>query len=366
MNRRPKSLRVLLVTGSSGGHVTPALAIAEALKDGPQDVHTTFVGPRGGVAERMVNGIDGEFRTLEVEPIRGAGAARALRGLVSLPAGALRSLRMLRNVRPDIVVGTGAHTSGPLLALAAYTGIPALAFEANVEVGLATRWLAPRVRTVAVAWPQTAEALPPSCIYTGWPVGRELVDSAHSERSAPGEGACLLVLGGSAGAPELDRAMKASLPHLAQLSSPLRVIHQASPGETPGLRTAYAAEGIEARVEPFFDDVTSCYLDASLVISRAGGATLSELAAMQRPSILVPLPAAGHHQMANARAWEEAGCGRILPPDELTGEGLANIVIDVISSPDHLRRMGEAAGRLHRPHAAQQIADWCRGAVQVR
>ena len=358
--------RVLFATGSSGGHVTPALAVAEALRESGRQVHPIFVGPAGGVAERMVRAEGEELHPLEVHPIRGAGPARVTRGLAALPAEAVRSLGHLRGLRPDVVVGTGAHTSGPLLALAALKGIPTLVFEANVEVGLANRWLGPLVQAVAVAWPQTLGAFPTRGFLTGWPVSRMIREAGAAGSDRSSGGVRLLILGGSAGASDLDRAIGAALPHLVQLGPRLSVVHQASRTEVASIRETYRASGVEARVEPFLGDLATCYRNASLVVTRAGGATLSELAAVGCPAILVPLPAAGDHQVANARAWEEAGCARSLPSGELTGQALAAAIVALAQDPAALRRMGEAARALHRPDAAKRIADWCFVATRIR
>ncbi len=342
--------------------MTPALAVAEALHESAQPVQTLFCGPAGGVAERLVAANNGAFIPLEVHPLRGGGVLRWLNGLLRLPMGMLRSDRLLRTLRPDLVVGTGAHTSGPLVALAALQGIPTLLFEANVDVGLANRMLGRLVQAAAVAWPQTLGSFPGREFLSGWPVRRAI--RAHVPQAIPQPGRFhLLILGGSAGASELDRAMRDALPRLGSLAQALSVVHQASPQEVPELRQQYGAAGVDARVEPFFADLAEPYHRASLVITRAGAATLAELAAAGRPAILVPLPAAGDHQLANAKAWEEAGCSRSILPNELNGTSLSDAILSLASDGSELTRMGEAARSWHRPDAASRMADWCRFAM---
>jgi UDP-N-acetylglucosamine--N-acetylmuramyl-(pentapeptide) pyrophosphoryl-undecaprenol N-acetylglucosamine transferase len=345
--------------------VTPALAVAEALNASGQPVRTVFCGPAGGVAERMVSATGGAFVPLEIHPLRGEGAVRLLRGIARLPEGAHRSFWLLRSLRPDLVVGTGAHTSGPLVALAAVQRIPTLIFEANVDVGLANRWLGPLVHGVAVAWPQTLASFPGRGFVCGWPVGRAIRETLPQDTSAS-DRFHVLILGGSAGASALDRAVRDALPHVGSLSRSLSVVHQASLGEVAVLREHYRAAGVEARVEPFFPDLVEHYVRASLVITRAGATTLAELAAVGRPAILVPLSAAGNHQQSNAAAWEDAGCARCIQLNELSGEALAASVLALAQDRAALKRMGEAARSWHRPDAAARIAEWCRLAMRIQ
>lgn len=356
---------VLFATGSTGGHVTPALAVAEALRESGPPVRTLFAGPAGGVAERMVASFGGEFVPLEIRPLRGGGALRWARGLADLPLGAALSFQCLRALQPDIVVGVGAHTSGPLVALAALHGVPTLLFEANVDVGLANRWLGPLVRGAAVAWPQTLGSFPGREFLSGWPVRRSIREAAL--RDAPEAGRFhLLILGGSGGASDLDQAVRDALPHLGPLARTLAVVHQASPRDVAMLRESYRAAGVEARVEPFINDLAAHYRRASLVITRAGAATLAELAAVGLPAILVPLAAAGDHQRTNARAWEWAGCARCILPQELSGRTLAATMLALALDRPALERMGQTARAWHRPDAASRIAAWCYLAMRTR
>lgn len=344
--------------------MTPALAVAEALNESGQHFRTVFCGPAGGVAEQLVASTGETFVPLEIHPLRGADAARWLRGLADLPMGFVRSFRLLRLLRPDIVVGTGAHTSGPLVALAALHRIPTLIFEANVDVGLANRWLGPLVQGVAVAWPQTLGSFPGREFLCGWPVRRTIRDALPRDPSGS-DRFHLLILGGSAGAAALDHTVRDALPHVGSLARTLSVVHQASPGEVASLRDHYRAAGIEARVEPFFADLVEHYQRASLVITRAGAATLAELAAVGLPAILVPLSAAGNHQHANARAWEAAGCARCVLPHELTGQMLASTLLALAQDRPARERMADAVWLWHRPDAAERMAEWCHLALRT-
>ena len=233
-----------------------------------------------------------------------------------------------------------------------------------MDVGLANRWLAPLVQGAAVAWPQTLGSFPGREFLTGWPVGRAIreippLDTSGSFRFH------LLILGGSAGALELDRAVRDALLHIGSLAQTLSVVHQASSGEVAALREHYRAAGVEARVEPFFADLLGHYQRATLVITRAGANTLAELAAAGLPAILVPLSAAGDHQRSNSRAWEEAGCARSVHPHELTGKALAASILALAQDRPALKRMGDAARSRHRPDAARRIAEWCRRAMRT-
>jgi len=356
---------VLFATGSTGGHVSPALAVAEALSESGRPVRTVFCGPAGGVAERLVASAGSDFVHLEIHPLRGEGAIRWLRGLANLPLGLIKSDRLLRVLKPDLVVGFGAHTSGPLLALAALRGIPTLLFEGNVDKGFANRCVGPLVHGAAVAWPQTLGAFPGREFLSGWPVRRAIREARP--RDTPGTDRFhLLIMGGSAGSSALDRAARDALPHLTSMAGRLSVVHQASPTEVESLRENYRSAGVDARVEHFVADVAEHYQRASLVITRAGAATLAELAAVGLPSILVPLTAAGNHQNSNASVWEAAGCAQCIDGRELTGRRLADSILALAHDRAALERMRVAVKSWHRPDSASVIAAWCCNAMQSR
>jgi UDP-N-acetylglucosamine--N-acetylmuramyl-(pentapeptide) pyrophosphoryl-undecaprenol N-acetylglucosamine transferase len=361
-----EGLRVVLATGSTGGHVAPAIALGEAFLDIAPSTCVCFVGPTGGEAARIVASHGHRIERLEVPPLRGAGMARWLRGTAGLPGATFRAARLLHRLRPDLVIGTGAAVSGPLLLLAAARGKRTVIFEANVEPGLANAWLAPFVDAAAVAWDEALGTFGNRGFVTGCPVRRDVLEVGEAPPPPEPDGHLqLLVLGGSSGSAALDRAMVEATCGLGALAGRLSVAHQSSAEAQGPLREAYAEAGLEARVELFFPDIASEYALSHLVVTRAGGVSLGELAAVGRPSIVVGLPAAGDHQRANAAAWGELGAGLAIEPRDLSGTRLAEAILTLAAEPDHRERMRQAALAQRKPNAARLVAEkclaWARG-----
>jgi UDP-N-acetylglucosamine--N-acetylmuramyl-(pentapeptide) pyrophosphoryl-undecaprenol N-acetylglucosamine transferase len=355
-----EGLRVLLATGGTGGHVAPAIALGEAFGDIAPSTRVSFVGPTAGEAGRIVARHGRRLELLDVPPLRGAGLARWVRGTARLPGATLRAAQLLRRLRPDLVIGTGAALSGPLLMLAAAGGKRTVIFEANVELGLTNAWLAPFVDAAAVAWHEALEGVGKRGFLSGCPVRRDVLKVGEVPPPPEPDGHLqLLVLGGSAGSGSLDRTMEEATCGLGALAGRVRVAHQSSVAAQGPLRKAYAKAGLEARVEPFFPDIASEYANSHLVVTRAGGVTLGELAAVGRPSIVVGLPAAGDHQRANAAAWGALGAGLVIDPRDLSGGRLAEALLNLVGAPDHRERMRQAALAQRKPDAARLVVEKC-------
>lgn len=346
-------LRVLVAAGGTGGHLYPALAVVRELESERSDTEAIFVGTRRGLERRLVAEAGYSLELLRVEPLRGGSPLRKLKSLIALFLGVLDARRMLRRLRPHVVLGIGGYVSGPLLAMAALGGFPTLILEPNAVPGLANRWLARWVDDVALAWEETRSHFRGKGFVAGNPVRREI---AAVPPELPDTGLRLLVFGGSQGAHALNVAMAEALPHLHGVRARLSVVHQTGMADLESTRAAYRRAGMPAKVETYLDEMAREYAASNLVLCRAGATSCAELAASGRPALLVPLPLAGGHQRHNAEMMERAGAARVIPQGELEGEMLARILVRLIEAPGDLRQMGERARALARPHAAGVIA----------
>lgn len=341
----------LVMAGGTGGHIFPALAVAESLRE--RGWRVVWLGNEGAMESRLVPPRGFEFVSLGFGALRGKGMGRKLKLPFSLTGAIARALRLLAAERPDVVLGMGGYVSFPGAVAARLRGIPLVVHEQNAVAGLANRVLS---RLAAAALTGFPAALPGGR-WVGNPVRRELLTVPPPQARFAGRQGPLrvLVVGGSLGAKALNEGMPAALAQLAPHERPV-VTHQSGSAHFTALEQAYAHHGVEARLLPFIEDMGAALAEADLVISRAGAMTVAELAAVGVGAILVPFPhAVDDHQTANARFLVEGGAARLLPQSELTPERLAELLRGF--DRERCRQMALAARALARPEATVTIAD---------
>ena len=296
-----------------------------------------------------------------LEPIRAAGLvglswAAKLRGLALLPVALLDAWRILRRQRPDLVIGLGGYSSGPLVLLAAATGRPTLLMEQNAVPGVTNRVLAWVAHAAAVSYDVTLPYFGPGGFRSGNPVRTGFFE-APPPAASPAT-VHVLVLGGSQGAHAINVAMVEAAPIVASASRPVRVTHQTGRRDLEMVREGYRTAGVTARVEEFVDVVDEVMATADLVVCRAGATTLAEVAAAGRPVIVVPYPYATHdHQRRNAGVVAEAGAGEVIEQSDLDGTVLGRRVVTLAKDDARRRAMAAASRGLARPAATRAIAD---------
>jgi UDP-N-acetylglucosamine--N-acetylmuramyl-(pentapeptide) pyrophosphoryl-undecaprenol N-acetylglucosamine transferase len=305
--------------------------------------------------------------TIRSAGLKGTSAASRLRGLALLAPSALDAWRIVTSRRPDLVIGVGGYSAGPVVLLAAVRGVPTMVLEQNAVPGLTNRLLARVIRAAAVTYERTLPFFRGKGFVSGNPVRPEFFvarGDASAERGASNIDARtpkrdrVLVLGGSQGAHAINMAMVAAAPELVRRHAELAIVHQTGERDLEVVREGYRAAGIAARAEPCLDGVAGEMKQATLVISRAGATTLAELAAIGLPAVLVPFPgAADDHQRENARVLEEAGAAVTVDQSGLNGERLAGVVSGLLGDAARLDAMGAAMRRFARPDAAARIVE---------
>lgn len=352
---------IVIAAGGTGGHFFPAEALADALAE--RGHHLVLM-----TDERAGKRTEGVFATCPQYVLRGAGVAgrgpiRALKAGTTLLASAWQARSILRTIQPDAVVGFGGYPSVPPLLGARLLGRkhPALIIhEGNAVLGKANAVLSRFADVIATSYPSVAK-LPMGAhtAFTGMPVRPAIAALAGESFVPPGETLNLLVWGGSLGATVFAQVVPAALGKLPDaIRARLRVTQQARKADLDEVRKAYADLGIQARVEPFLNDVPALLQSAHLVIGRAGGSSVAELTTAGRPSILVPLPiAASDEQTENARAITTAGAGWMIRQPDFTPAALASRLGDLFTAPEELARAAAAAASLARPDAATRLAD---------
>jgi UDP-N-acetylglucosamine--N-acetylmuramyl-(pentapeptide) pyrophosphoryl-undecaprenol N-acetylglucosamine transferase len=351
----PPHTRILIAGGGTGGHIIPALAIADELK-ARHSAEILFVGTARGLESRLVPQAGYRLELIRVGQLNRVSLATRLRTLVDLPMGFLQCARLLREFRPDVVIGVGGYASGPVMGASILTRIPTLAFEPNAMPGLANRLVGRRVKAAAVNF-QPALRYFRNAHTTGIPVRTEFFHLAPRPVGAPPH---LLVFGGSQGARTLNAMMPKIAKPLLERVPGLTILHQAGARHAETTLAAYRESGAPEdrwQVEAFLDDMPRRFEAADLVLARSGASTVAELAAAGKPAVLIPLPtAADDHQRKNADVMAQAGAARVLPEPDLTPEQLESTLVDLLATPEDLRRMAENALSLAHPDAAERIA----------
>jgi UDP-N-acetylglucosamine--N-acetylmuramyl-(pentapeptide) pyrophosphoryl-undecaprenol N-acetylglucosamine transferase len=342
---------ILIMAGGTGGHIFPGLAVAHEMRAAGWEV--VWMGARGGMEERLVPPRGYRTAWIRAKAARGRGLVQKL----LLPANLLysfwESARLIRALKPDVVLGLGGYVAFPGGMMASLLNRPLALHEQNAVPGLANRVLSTVSDKVMVAFPQALG----SAEWTGNPVRGEIAAVALPEarfqgRTGPTR---ILVVGGSLGAQALNEAVPKAL---ALLSTPVSVVHQSGEKHLQVLKQNYADARVEGELVAFIDDMARRYAEADLVICRAGAVTIAELSAGGMASILVPFPhAVDDHQTANARFLAEKGAAILVPQREMSAERLAALIGSLDRAK--LLDMAKKARALGKPDAARVVAQRC-------
>lgn len=346
-------MRAILAGGGTGGHVIPALAIAQALKEG-YGAEALFVGTSRGIENRLVPAAGFPLRLVQVGALKNVSLATRAKTALDLPRAVWESWRILSEFRPAVVIGVGGYASGPAMLAAALSGVPTLAFEPNVVPGFANRVVAPMVSAAAVHFAETGRYFRRFEV-TGVPVRSAFFTIAAQRTTA--RCPTLLVFGGSQGAHAINKVVIESLRALRQDLPELHIVHQTGERDYNEAQAAYLEAGGSAEVYPFIDDMPGIFARSDLLLCRSGASTVAEVMAAGKPAIFVPFPrAADDHQKRNAEALERAGAAIMLEESKLTCERLVGEVVGAFRDRTRLQIMSSAARKLAHPRAAVEIA----------
>jgi UDP-N-acetylglucosamine--N-acetylmuramyl-(pentapeptide) pyrophosphoryl-undecaprenol N-acetylglucosamine transferase len=351
---------VLIAGGGTGGHLMPALAIADAIRRTRPEVRVVLIGAERGLEGRVLPGRGVPFHLLPVEPLYRRNWWRNLRWLFLGPRVVRQALAVLEQERPDVVLGTGGYAAGPVVWLAARRGYPTAVLEQDAVPGLTTRLLARSARHIYLAVPEAERRLPrqlrAAVFVTGAPIEAPRTDPEFRAEARARFGlngrSVVLVLGGSQGALAINAAVAEWIGSGG--CSGVQLLWVTGPATHQRFRHLHAPPDVQ--VFDFLDPIAPAYAVADLAVTRAGSMTLAELSAWGIPAILIPLPsAAANHQLRNAQACASAGAAVLLPQDELDGARLGREVADLVRDPPRLATMGQAARGRGKPEATSRI-----------
>jgi UDP-N-acetylglucosamine--N-acetylmuramyl-(pentapeptide) pyrophosphoryl-undecaprenol N-acetylglucosamine transferase len=348
----------MVMAGGTGGHIFPALAVANWLKQ--QGCRITWLGSADSMEARVVPEYGYPLEQIDIRGVRGAGIKRLLLAPFEILQALWQALKVVRRTEPSLVLGMGGFVTGPGGVVAKLLRIPLVIQEQNAIPGMTNRILSRLANRVFEAFPGSfgqREDIRTS----GNPVRKEIVELAQpKERFSQHTGSVrLLVLGGSLGARAINQTLPQALALLAQDDRPI-VRHQSGEKLLDETREAYRSSGVEAEIKPFEKDMAAAYGWADLVLCRAGAITVSELAAVGLASVLVPYPhAVDDHQTHNARFLVDAGAARLLPQDEMDADRLADTLRPLLKDRSKLLLMAQAARDVAIADAAGIIGQAC-------
>jgi UDP-N-acetylglucosamine--N-acetylmuramyl-(pentapeptide) pyrophosphoryl-undecaprenol N-acetylglucosamine transferase len=346
-------MRVIIAGGGTGGHVIPALAIAQQLKK-QFDAEVLFIGTARGIETRLVPQAGFPLELIQVGALKNVSMMTRAKTMFDLPRALWTSGRIVSDFRPYVVIGVGGYASGPAMIAAIRRRIPTLAFEPNVVPGFANRMVAHFVSAAAVHFGETCEYFR-NCKVTGVPVREAFFRIADAKQDGS---PTLLVFGGSQGAHAINQAMMESLPGLRAKIPAIHVIHQTGQRDFDAVQAAYRTSGVSGEVHKFIDDMPATFARAQLLVCRSGASTVGEITAAGKPAVFVPFPrAADDHQNKNARALESAGAAVVVEETKLEAAYLVETIASLLADPARLRAMSAAASSLAHPKAVEEIAE---------
>lgn len=357
-------MKLLIAGGGTGGHVFPAIAVAqEWLSRGPER-EVVLVGTQRGIEMKLVPQAGLPLETLRVAGLKGKGGATLVKNIAMLGPGILDARWVLRKHQPVAAFGVGGYAAGPMMLATWLGGVPNVIFEPNAEPGLTNKLLAKLSKRIAIGYEISAQRWGRKAVVTGCPVRPEFFKIAPRRPEKPFR---LLVTGGSQGALPINRTFVDAMDRLATRKAELSIVHQTGERDYNAVRVAYARREINAEAVPFLTNMAERFAWADIIVCRAGAITAAEVAAAGRAAIFIPFGAAtDSHQLRNAQEMERAGAGRLINEKELTAERLSNEIFSFLDKPEQLEKQSNAARALARPHATRDMVNLIEEAANVQ
>jgi UDP-N-acetylglucosamine--N-acetylmuramyl-(pentapeptide) pyrophosphoryl-undecaprenol N-acetylglucosamine transferase len=358
------AMKLLIAGGGTGGHVIPALAIAEEWLSRGKEREVVLVGTERGIEMKLVPQAGLPLETLRVAGLKGKGGATLAKNLAMLAPAMLDARRVLRKHKPVAAFGVGGYAAGPMMLATWFSRVPNVIFEPNAEPGLTNKLLAKISKRIATGYEISARAWGKKAVVTGCPVRPEFFSIVPRRLEKPFR---LLVTGGSQGALPINRTFVDAMDQLAARKNDLSIVHQTGERDYNPVRTAYARREINAEVLPFLTNMAERFAWADVIVCRAGAITTAEIAAAGRAAIFIPFGAAtDSHQLRNAQEMTRAGAGRLVTENELTAERLTAEIFSLIDQPEQIEKQSTAARTLARPNATRDIVNLIEEAANVQ
>ncbi|MFH0844824.1 MAG: undecaprenyldiphospho-muramoylpentapeptide beta-N-acetylglucosaminyltransferase [Pseudomonadota bacterium] len=353
-----KSLKVVIAGGGTGGHIFPGVAVGREIQNRFKDAKVIFVSGKRKMESEIFDRYGFDQRRISVEGIKGRGWIKGIKVLSMLPYSFFQSISILKKFLPHLVLGVGGYSAGPVCLAGKVMGIPTAIHEQNSFPGFTNRLLCRIVDRVFISFEESREYFPCGVIYlTGNPLRQELLtDNNNGERVS--DRFTILVVGGSQGARTVNRTFLEALDILRKEGREPCVIHQTGQTDYYHVVKEYENRGLKGKILSFIQDMGAAYHQADVVVGRAGATTISELAALGKPSILIPYPfAANDHQVTNALMLVNAGGAEIILQKNLNAQILAGVLRKYMEDRGALNKMGQLAKSVGKKDAVDKIVD---------
>jgi len=361
-------MRLIIAGGGTGGHLFPGIAVAEEFLARDSANEVLFVGTERGVEAKLLPKLGYRLELIAAAGVRGKSLLGQLKGLAGLMYGYSQSRKILKDFKPDLVLGVGGYASAPVVLAARGLLIPRFVHEQNAIPGMTNKFLSRLAGQSFISLEESRKFFPKeTTILTGNPLRKQILDEVAKESSsAQKETFHLLVFGGSLGAHSINMTLAAAAPLLAKMDRALTVTHQTGEKDFAEVSAAYLAAGVNAKVVPFIDNMAAEYRAADLIVCRAGATTIAEVTACGKPCIFIPFPhAVDDHQRKNAEALLKTGAGFMVLERELTAESLVAQMAELFDSPELLLETAAKAREMGKLDAAKIIVDLMVKSLQV-
>jgi len=358
-------MRLLIAGGGTGGHLFPGVALAEELRARDPEAAIKFVGTRRGIEARVLPDLGWDLEFIEVSGLKTVGAVGAVKGLFRLPRALWQARRIVKQWKPDAVIGVGGYASGPVVLAAKLRGIPTAICEQNSIPGLTNKLLGRVVRNVFLSFDESRRFFKTKkIVMSGNPVRRDLVQKLLAAAPEARSAVSVLVVGGSQGAVAVNELASKALAVLAKETA-LAITHQTGEKDLEATSARYRDAGVTADCRAFIKDMAAAYQHADLIIGRAGATTVAELAIAGKPAIFIPYPfAADNHQELNAKEMADKGAALMFRQADLTADKLASELRPLLLDAGKRIEMGAAMKSLAKPAAAGAVIDWATSQQQ--
>ena len=362
MNR---ALRIVIAGGGTGGHLFPGIAIAKEFMARNSAARVIFISTGNRLERTVLSKAGFDLRSIQVAGIKGRGMWNQIKSVLKIPGAILAAMGHLKNFSPDLTVGLGSYSAGPVVTGAWLMRIPIVIHEQNILPGVTNRILSRCADRIYISFENTKSSLNPHKVYwTGNPVRPELLECADRPKDAMVQETrqdrfTVLIIGGSQGAHRINLAMIAALGHLRHAER-FHFVHQTGEADKEAVSQAYREKKVSAEAQSFFDNMAERYCQADLIICRAGATTVAEITALGKAVIFIPFPyAADDHQTLNAADLAGDGAAELIPEQELDAEMLGAKIKHYLDHPEALENMAARARRHGKPDAAKKIVDDC-------
>ena len=357
-------MRVILAGGGTGGHINPAISIADYAKAHNDNFEALFIGTQRGLEHKLVPKAGYNIKYIDIAGFNRKNLLKNVSVMKKLIKARKDCRRIIREFKPDCVVCTGGYVSGPVIMAAAKEGIPSLIHEQNVYPGLTVKGSEKYVKYLAVSFDETVNLMKEKdkCVVTGNPIRTEIINAnKESAREKLGiDKPFVLAFGGSLGAQRINDTVVSTIPKLKE-NGGIKLLFGTGERNYEEVKNAAYANGLtdedkDIEIIPYIDNMAEVMAAADIVIARSGAITVSELAAMGKPSILIPSPnVVRNHQEQNAREFEKAGAAAVITEDELTSERLYNEIIRMLGDDNCLKNMSNNLKAIAKTDALEKI-----------